>query len=144
MAGMIALALALALLLPISARALPFTFTNGTVADANQVNANFAAVVAGQGLAPSTTANLIDLTSTGSGACPQALSGIAVANSVGSDGVGNAFSIPAGQKLLLTNVSVALQLGPPSANHGVRLELWRFNPGGGGPIETAIVTLDAQ
>jgi hypothetical protein len=33
-----------ALLVPIAARALPFTFTNGTVADANQVNADFAAV----------------------------------------------------------------------------------------------------
>jgi hypothetical protein len=41
--GMIVLALAL--LAPIVARALvPNTFTNGTVADANQVNANFAAV----------------------------------------------------------------------------------------------------
>jgi hypothetical protein len=37
--------LALALAIPLSARALPFTFTNGTVADANQVNANFAALV---------------------------------------------------------------------------------------------------
>jgi hypothetical protein len=37
--------MALALLIPLAAAAnLPFTFTNGTVADANQVNANFAAV----------------------------------------------------------------------------------------------------
>jgi hypothetical protein len=34
----------LALLVPIAARAVPFTFTNGTIADASQVNANFAAV----------------------------------------------------------------------------------------------------
>jgi len=34
----------LALLVPLAARAVPFTFTNGTVADANQVNVNFAAV----------------------------------------------------------------------------------------------------
>lgn len=39
-----AMALALAILIPISVRAVPFTFTNGTLADANQVNANFAAV----------------------------------------------------------------------------------------------------
>jgi hypothetical protein len=38
-------ALALALAIPLSARALPFTFANGTVADANQVNANFTALV---------------------------------------------------------------------------------------------------
>jgi hypothetical protein len=37
-------ALALAALLPLSVRAVPFTFTNGTVASADQVNANFAAV----------------------------------------------------------------------------------------------------
>jgi hypothetical protein len=34
----------LAVLLPVSAVALPFTFTNGTVADATQVNANLAAL----------------------------------------------------------------------------------------------------
>lgn len=38
------LALALALVVPLSVRAVPFTFSNGTVADATQVNANFAAV----------------------------------------------------------------------------------------------------
>jgi hypothetical protein len=36
--------LAVAVLIPITVRAVPFTFTNGTVADATQVNANFAAV----------------------------------------------------------------------------------------------------
>jgi hypothetical protein len=35
---------ALAVLLPLSAVAVPFTFANGTVADATQVNANFAAL----------------------------------------------------------------------------------------------------
>jgi hypothetical protein len=40
-----ALALALAILIPLSARAITLiTFTNGTVADANQVNGNFAAL----------------------------------------------------------------------------------------------------
>jgi hypothetical protein len=38
------LVLAVALIVPIAARALPFTFANGTIADADQVNANFAAV----------------------------------------------------------------------------------------------------
>jgi hypothetical protein len=42
-------ALLAALLIPISVRAVPFTFSNGTVADAKQVNANFAAA---QGLGP--------------------------------------------------------------------------------------------
>jgi hypothetical protein len=36
--------LVFAVLIPITVRAVPFTFTNGTVADATQVNANFAAV----------------------------------------------------------------------------------------------------
>jgi len=36
--------LALAMLIPISVRAVPFTFANGSVADATQVNADFAAV----------------------------------------------------------------------------------------------------
>jgi len=40
-----AIVLALALIIPISARAITLiTFTNGTIADANQVNANFAAL----------------------------------------------------------------------------------------------------
>jgi hypothetical protein len=34
----------IAMLVPVTAWAIPFTFTNGTVADANQVNANFAAL----------------------------------------------------------------------------------------------------
>lgn len=46
-----AAALALALLIPLSARALTLvTFTNGTVADANQINANFAALVPVSGI----------------------------------------------------------------------------------------------
>jgi hypothetical protein len=39
------LALAAGVLIPLTVRAVPFTFTNGTVADAAQVNANFAATV---------------------------------------------------------------------------------------------------
>jgi hypothetical protein len=142
MAGMIALAAAL--LLPISARALPFTFTNGTVADANQVNANFAAVVAGQGLAPSATANLIDITSTG--ACPEVVppSGVTLGNVVGSNGIGSAFSIPTGQTLVLTSLSVAFQAGPAGANHGVSVRFWRFTSSGGNPVEGTVITLDAQ
>ena len=38
------MAVGFAILIPISVGAVPFAFTNGTVADANQVNANFAAV----------------------------------------------------------------------------------------------------
>jgi hypothetical protein len=43
-------ALLLALAIPLTARALtlPFTFTNGTIADASQVNANFAALASGK------------------------------------------------------------------------------------------------
>jgi hypothetical protein len=39
-----AFVLAIAFIVPIAAHALPFTFSNGTIADANQVNANFEAV----------------------------------------------------------------------------------------------------
>jgi hypothetical protein len=142
MAGMIALALAL--LLPISARALPFTFTNGTVADANQVNANFAAVVAGQGLAPSATANLIDITN--NGPCPEVTppSGVNLTNLIGKNGIGSAFSIPAGQTLVVTSLSVSFQAGAAAANHGVSVLFYRFTPSGGSPIEGAAITLDAQ
>src|SRR5215831_994512 len=43
-------ALLLALAIPLTARALtlPFSFTNGTIADANQVNANFNALAGGK------------------------------------------------------------------------------------------------
>ena len=133
-------ALVLALLVPISARALPFTFTNGTVADATQVNANFAAVVAGQGLAPTASSNLVDLTQ--SGACPQSTSGITLGICVGSDGVGSAFSIATGQTLVLTQLSVQFALGNAAANHGIAVQFWRFNPGGGGPFENTVVNLN--
>jgi hypothetical protein len=140
MAGTIALAVAL--LLPISARALPFNFTNGTVADANQVNANFAAVVAGQGLTPSATANLIDITSSGS--CPQSSSGITLGLAIGSDGIGRAFSIPTGQTLVLTSLSATFQAGAAAANHAVSVQFYRFSTSGGSPVEGAVITLDAQ
>jgi hypothetical protein len=134
------IALALILFLPITARALPFTFTNGTVADATQVNANFAAIVAGQGLAPTASSNVVDLTQ--SGTCPQATSGTTLGNRVGSDGVGSAFSIATGQTLILTQLSVQFTLGAGAANHGISVQFWRFNPGGGGPFENTVVNLD--
>jgi hypothetical protein len=134
-------ALVLALLVPISARALPFTFTNGTVADATQVNANFAAVVAAQGLAPTATSNLVDLTQSGS--CPQSSSGTTLGNRVGSDGIGSTFSIATGQTLVLTQLTAQFALGSPAANHGVSVQFWRFNSGGGGPFESATINLDA-
>jgi hypothetical protein len=39
-----AIALVIVIVVPVAALAVPFTFANGTIADANQVNANFAAV----------------------------------------------------------------------------------------------------
>jgi hypothetical protein len=134
------IALGLALLMPISARALPFTFTNGTVADATQVNANFAAVVANQGLAPTASSNLIDLTQ--SGGCPRSSSGTTLGNAVGSNGTGSAFSIASGQTLVLTTLSVQFMAGASSANHGISAQFWRFNSGGGGPFESATINLD--
>jgi hypothetical protein len=46
--GLVALVLALAIPLSAKALSLPFTFTNGTVADATQVNADFAALANGR------------------------------------------------------------------------------------------------
>jgi hypothetical protein len=133
--------LCLALLLPISARALPFTFTNGTVADATQVNANFAAVVAAQSIGPTTSSNMIDLEP--SGACPQSSSGIALQLFIDHNGVGNSFSIATGQTLILTTVSAGFSLGTGSANHAVLVAFYRFGSAGGSPFETTIINLDA-
>jgi hypothetical protein len=133
------IALGLVLLLPISARALPFTFTNGTVADATQVNANFAALAAGQGLAPSATANLVDLQQ--SGACPVA-PGVGLNIAVGSDGLGRPFSIQAGQTLVVTSLSVTFRLGASSANQGIAVAFLRLLPSGGSQIEGTNITLD--
>jgi hypothetical protein len=135
-------ALGLALLVPISARALPFTFTNGTVADATQVNANFAAVAASQGVAPAATANMVDLVQ--NGACPVGSTGIVLNAVVGADAVNHVLTIPTGQTLILTSLSVTYQVGSASANHGVTLRFTRFNSFGSTPIESAIITLDAQ
>jgi len=140
MLGMIVLALAL--LVPISARALPFTFTNGTVADANQVNANFAAVVAGQGLAPAASANLVDLVQTG--VCPESAQGIAISSIVGSDGITGTFNIPTGQTLVLMNLNTSVNAGPNFANNLIRVQVSRFLPTGGGPIDVTNITLNAQ
>src|SRR5262245_53342039 len=52
------LTLVVVLLVPLTVRAVPFVFANGTVADANQVNANFAAV---QGIGPTSATQLVDL-----------------------------------------------------------------------------------
>jgi hypothetical protein len=140
--GMIALGLAL--LVPISARALPFTFTNGTVADATQVNANFAALVAGQGLAPTATSNLVDLGPGGNGCPGQAPSVIPIAQAIGSDGILRPFSIPTGQTLVLTSLNITFMLGSGSANHGIFVEVLRSSLNGGQQFDEAIVTLDAQ
>jgi hypothetical protein len=137
--GMIALAIAP--LVPISARAVPFTFTNGRVADANQVNANFAAL-SGQGLAPTASGNLVDLTQ--GSVCPESAQGTVVNNLVDSTGIGSTFSIPAGQTFVLENVSTSIAAGAASANHAISFRVFRFTPAGGGQIDVANITLNSQ
>jgi hypothetical protein len=139
-----ALALALALLVPISARALPFTFTNGTVADANQVNANFAALASQQGVAPAGSSNLVDLT-TSLGTFCNGGSGFKVEFRVGTDGSGTAFSIPAGQTLVLTEVNVAINFNDVSlANQTIQVRVGRQGGPGFGLLDTRNVTLDGH
>ncbi len=133
------IALVIALLVPISARAVPFTFTNGTVADANQVNANFAAL---SGIGPSSSANLVDLTQ--GSTCPESAQGTVVNNFVDSSGIGNAFSIPAGQTFVLETLNTSIAAGTALANHAISFRVNRFTPSGGGPIDTAIITLNSQ
>jgi hypothetical protein len=133
-------ALAVALLVPITARAVPFTFTNGTVADATQVNANFAAV---SGLAPAGSSNLVDLVS--NGPCVGAVGAVQLGLRIGPDAIGNAFSVPAGQTLVLTTVNVSLTLGDGQAGRAIRVTIGRDN---GliafSTIDVRTVTLDAH
>jgi hypothetical protein len=119
-------ALALALLVPISARALPYTFTNGTAADATQVNANFAALAAQQGLAPTASSNLVELQTTGSSSCA-GYSGIyALTVPIGADGVkGNNFRIPNGQTLVLSSLDATITGGTSLAGHQVLVTVYR-------------------
>jgi hypothetical protein len=141
-----ALALALAILLPISARALPFVFSNGTVADATQVNANFQALASQQGLTPSASSALVDLGI--GGGCT---SGSVVNSRVLPDGSQTAFAIAPGQTLVLTDVIVAIFSGSAAAGHTASLRLGRTavdatgaGMGLGTLVDSATLTLDAR
>jgi hypothetical protein len=117
------LALGLALLVPISARALPFTFTNGTVADATQVNANFAALAGAQAVGPTASSDIVDLFTGGS--CPTG--GVALSFRSGPDGVATSFSISAGQTLVVTSVNAQITPIPSSPTF---LRVQRNGPSG--------------
>jgi hypothetical protein len=130
-------ALGLALLVPISARALPFTFTNGTVADATQVNANFAALASAQALGPSASSNVVDLNSLFNTTCNGQASSVQLNLRVGPDGIGNTFTIPTGQTLMLTNLIVQLQ----SANPSVLVHLYRANAGSNDTVDNFVVPI---
>jgi hypothetical protein len=135
--------LLLVLLLPISARAVPFTFTNGTVADATQVNANFAAVAAQAGIGPTASSTLVDLVEN-SPCVAGAGTGVQLDNVVDSTGVRHAFSVGAGQTLVLTTVNVQIALGVGMAGHGIGVRLARASASTFNPIEGVDVTLDAN
>jgi hypothetical protein len=137
--------LAVVLLVPISARALPYTFTNGTIADAAQVNANFAAVVAGQGLAPTASANLVDLAEIHN-SCPGHTAGTyyALDQVIGANGGQTSFSIPNGQTLVLSNLNVSLSQGASSANRLILVVAYRQGPTAGAVIDSELVLLNAQ
>ena len=133
-------ALAVGLLVPITARAVPFTFTNGTVADATQVNANFAAV---SGLAPAGSSNLVDLVS--NGACSGVSGAVQLTLRIGPDGIGNTFSILAGQTFVLTTVNVALTLGDSQAGHAIKVAIFRGTPMVAfNALDLRTITLDAH
>jgi hypothetical protein len=138
-------ALALAILLPVSARALPFTFTNGTVADANQVNANFAALASQQALAPTASVNVVTLVQNASNSiCPGTSAGFAMDQTVGPDAIRYPFSIPAGESLVLENFNVAINLGTAAANHGLTFQVARTTSGAFNDVGVGVITLNAQ
>jgi hypothetical protein len=133
-------ALLLVLLLPISARAVPFTFTNGSVADATQVNANFAAL---QGIGPTASSTLVDLIENST--CANGASGgVQLDNVVDSTGVRHGFAVGTGQTLVLTTVNVQIALGVGMAGHGIGVRLARASAATFNPIESVDVTLDAN
>jgi hypothetical protein len=140
-------ALALAILLPLSARALPFVFSNGTVADATQVNANFAARASQQGVAPSASSALIDLIGSTTATCP----GGALTNlRVLPDGNFASFTIGAGQTFVVTEINVGLAYSTTLANHSVAVEVGRTpvdasgNGSFGTILEQRAITLDGR
>jgi hypothetical protein len=138
------LTLAFALLVPISARALPYTFANGAVADANQVNANFAAVAGQQGLEPTASANLVDLAQSTT-TCPGQPTGLYnVNNLVGADGLPGPFSTPSGQTLVLSSLDATIFTNTVSANHAVKVGVYRQGAGGAYPVATTVITLNGQ
>jgi hypothetical protein len=130
-------ALGLALLVPISARALPFTFTNGTVADATQVNANFAALTNAQALGPSASSNVVDLNSLFNTTCNGQNGSVLLNLRVGPDGVGNTFTIPTGQTLMLTTVNVQLSSNSPA----VVVHVYRANNGSNDALDNFVVPI---
>jgi hypothetical protein len=138
------IALMVAWLIPASVWAVPFTFTNGTVADATQVNANFAALTAAQGVAPSTPSALVDLVA--NSPCPSGggNGGVALDNQVQPDGIRTFFSIPSGQMLLLTNIAVTVSLTTASAGHTVLITLNRASSTTFNDFELRTVTLDSR
>jgi hypothetical protein len=131
------IALGLLLLMPISARALPFTFTNGTVADADQVNANFAAVASAQVVGPSASANLVDLVSNGGSLCNGQTGSTTLPLRIGPDGIGDFFTIPTGQTLVVNSVTVQVNSTQPS----VVVRIQRINNGSNGPTDFAVVPI---
>jgi hypothetical protein len=139
-----ALALALAVLVPLSARALPFVFANGTVADATQVNANFAALA---GIAPTATSALVDLTGSNTATCP----GGPLANMrILPNGNFSTLNIAAGQTFVVTEINVGLSFGPSFANHTMAVEVGRtpVDTSGNGQFGTIVeqraITLDGR
>jgi hypothetical protein len=143
-------ALVVGLLVPLSVEAVPFTFSNGTVADANQVNANFAAV---QGVGPKSSDQLVDLVA-GSPPCPTDIPGdptgaIALDFRVSKAGNTDAFQVPLGQVLVLSQVNVDLQLGASSAGHTFDITFIRATnivpgPNSASRIARQSVTLDSH
>jgi hypothetical protein len=139
-----AVALAFAVLLPLSARALPFVFANGTVADATQVNANFAALA---GIAPTATSALVDLTGSNTATCP----GGPLANMrILPNGNFSTLNIAAGQTFVVTEINVGLAFGTSFANHTMAVEVGRtpVDASGNGQFGTIVeqraITLDGR
>jgi hypothetical protein len=128
-----------ALLIPISVGAVPFTFTNGTVANANQVNANFAAL---QGMGPEFPSQLMDVQT--SGVCVQREGAVALNGVLDGNATGSFLTIPNNFALVLTHINVAVGLGPAGAGHSISVQFARARGTVFAILDIVSLTLDSE
>jgi hypothetical protein len=113
------------------------------VADATQVNANFASL---QGIGPTSTTQLVDLWAN-AGPCPLGASPQlyrVMDLRLMPDGSQTLFSIPTGQALVLSDLSIIVSLGPSAAGHSVTVDVARVGGTNLNVFETRNATADSS